>query len=92
MTGSEGGAFDPRASYRVGVQVVLRRESFGALAYDLRTRVLRVLRDPDLVTVLEHLEGATSAAEAVEAVPAAKRRLMLAALARLEREGIIRVV
>ena len=48
VTEPGGSAFDPRAGYRVREQVVLRRESFGALAYDLRTKALRVLRDPDL--------------------------------------------
>ncbi len=76
----------------MGDQVVLRREAFGALAYDLRTRALRVLRDPDLVTVLERLDGTSSATEAVEAVDTRKRRQLLAALAKLEREGLIRVV
>ena len=92
MTGTGGSAFDSQASYRVGEQVVLRRESFGALAYDLHSKALRVLRDPDLVSVLEQLDGATSASEAVTAAPVEKRKTMLAALARLEREGMIRVV
>ncbi len=84
--------FDPRASYTVGNQVVLRRETFGALAYDLGTRQLRVLRDADLVSVLERFDGATPASDAVDAVAPAKSRSLLAALARLEREGMIRVV
>ena len=86
-----GAAFDPRAHYRMGDQVVLRREAFGALAYDLRTRQLRVLHDPDLVTVLEQLDGCTSPAEAVEATGSERGRTLLAALAKLEREGMIRV-
>ena len=85
-------AFDPRASYRVGDQVVLRREAFGALAYDLSTRKLRVLRDPDLVSVLERLDGTSSAADAVASVDAGRSRVLLAALAKLEREGLIGVV
>ncbi len=92
MASTGAAAFDPRASYRVGDQVVLRREAFGALAYDLSTRALRVLRDPDLVTVLERLDGTSSADEAVSVVDAQKRRRLLAALAKLEREGLIRVV
>ena len=92
MTATGAAAFDPRANYRVGDQVVLRREAFGALAYDLGTRALRVLRDPDLVTVLERLDGTSSADEAVAVVDAQKRRQLLAALAKLEREGLIRVV
>ncbi len=91
MTEPGAVAFDPHASYIVGEQVVLRREAFGALAYDLRSRALRVLRDPDLVTVLERLDGVTSADAVVASVAAAKRRTMLAALARLEREGMIHV-
>jgi hypothetical protein len=51
-----------------------------------------VLRDPDLVTVLERLDGVKSATEAVDAVAAHKSRRLLAALAKLEREGIVRVV
>ena len=92
MTATGASAFDAGASYRVGDQVVLRREAFGALAYDLSTRALRVLRDPDLVTVLERLDGTSSADEAVSVVHAQKRRQLLAALAKLEREGLIRVV
>ena len=91
MTSTGAAAFDPRARYRMGDQVVLRRETFGALAYDLRTRGLRVLRDPDLVTVLERLDGASSAADAVDAVDAERSGVLLAALAKLEREGMIRV-
>ena len=91
MTATGAAAFDPRANYRVGDQVVVRREAFGALAYDLRTRQLRVLRDPDLVTVLERLDGQTSAAQAVEAVDAERSRVLLASLAKLERDGMIRV-
>lgn len=92
MTATGAAAFDPRAFYRLGDQVVLRREAFGALAYDLRTRQLRVLRDPDLVTVLERLDGQISPAEAVEATGTERARTLLAALAKLEREGMIRVV
>lgn len=92
MTATGAAVFDPRASYRVGDQVVLRREAFGALAYDLHSRALRVLRDPDLVTVLEYLDGAASANEALAAVDAPKHRRLLAALAKLEREGLIHVV
>ena len=91
MTATAAAAFDPTASYRVGDQVVLRREAFGALAYDLHTRGLRVLRDPDLVTVLERLDEASSAEEALLVVATDKRRQLLAALAKLEREGVIRV-
>ena len=92
MTATGAADFDPRACYTVGDQVVLRREAFGALAYDLRTRDLRVLRDPDLVRVLERLEGSPSVDAAIEGTAPAKRRLLLAALARLQREGLIRVV
>jgi putative mycofactocin binding protein MftB len=92
VTPTGAAAFDPRANYRVGDQVVLRREAFGALAYDLSTKQLRVLRDPDLVTVLERLDGSTSAVEAVATVDEDRRRTLLAALAKLEREGLIGVV
>ncbi len=89
MTAASAAAFDPHASYRVGDHVVLRREAFGALAYDLRTRRLRVLRDPDLVTVLEQLDGSLSAADAVEPFETHQRRRLLAGLAKLLREGMI---
>ena len=91
MTATGAAAFDPRASYRLGDQVVLRREDFGALAYDLRTRGLRVLRDADLVTVLERLDDSSSAEEAIDSVDTGDRRQLLAALAKLEREGVIHV-
>ena len=92
VTSTGAAAFDLRANYRVGDQVVLRREVFGALAFDLSTRKLRVLRDPDLVSVLERLDGSSSAAEVVASVDADRRRVLLAALAKLAREGMIRVV
>jgi putative mycofactocin binding protein MftB len=92
MTATGTADFDPHASYTVGHQVVLRREAFGALAYDLHTRQLRVLRDPDLVTVLERLDGHISLAAAVEAIDTGRDRTLMAALAKLEREGLIRVV
>ena len=92
MTPTGAAAFDPGAIYRVGDQVVLRREVFGALAYDLGTRQLRVLRDPDLVSVLERLDGTSSAAEAVASVGAERPGVLFAALAKLEREGMIRVI
>jgi len=70
---------------------VLRREHFGALAYDLSTKRLLVLSDPDLVTVLESLDESPSADAAVVSVAPAKQASLLAALARLERDGLIRV-
>jgi putative mycofactocin binding protein MftB len=75
----------------VGAQVVLRRERFGALAYDLSTKRLLVLSDPDLITVLENLDESANADTAVAAVAPAKQAALLAALARLQRDGLIRV-
>ncbi len=91
MTAIGTAPFEPHASYRLGDQMVLRREAFGALAYDLRTRALRVLRDPDLVMVLERLDDSASAAQALEPIDPGKHRQLLAALAKLEREGVIGV-
>lgn len=75
----------------MGAQVVLRRERFGALAYDLSTKRLLVLSDPDLITVLESLDESANADAAVAAVAPAKQAALLAALARLQRDGLIRV-
>ena len=92
MTASSVVAFDCHAFYRVEAQFVVRREPFGALAYDLRSKRLLVLRDQDLVTVLERLDDRLNAEDTVAAVAPARNRTLLKALAHLEREGLIRVV
>jgi putative mycofactocin binding protein MftB len=92
VTFGSAGTFNPHATYRMGAGVVLRSESFGALAYDLNTKRLLVLNDRDLVTVLERLHGFVSVTDAVDAVAPGKRQPLLSALARLERDGVIHVV
>ena len=48
--------------------VSLRPERFGALAYSFTTRKLSFLKHPDLVSVVESLEGARTVREAMDHV------------------------
>ncbi|MBL7628351.1 mycofactocin biosynthesis chaperone MftB [Frankia sp. CN6] len=84
-----GVAFDPALPYRLHPKVALRPERFGALAYSYDTRRLSLLRDLDLVAVVGALADAPSAADALAAVPAAKRPAVERALARLVETGFV---
>jgi putative mycofactocin binding protein MftB len=83
--------FDPDAALRLGAHVVLRHERFGAIVYDLRTRCLMVVRDLDLVAVLDRLGVDATAGDAVAAVAPARSRALYAALARLAQQGLLSV-
>ena len=91
MSGPGTGSFDDEARYHLGDHVVLRHEPFGALAYDLTDQRLLVLRDPALVTVLEHLAEFPSAAAAVAALAPGREIPISRALAQLEQGGLISV-
>jgi putative mycofactocin binding protein MftB len=84
-------SFDPAAAWRLSPSVALRREPFGALAYDFGTRRLSFLKAPGLVKVVELLDATSSAAAAVElvGVPEVERERHLASLAALARSGMI---
>ena len=48
-------------AWALAPQVSVRPEAFGALLYHFGTRRLSFLKDPRLLTVLRHLDTATSA-------------------------------
>jgi len=77
--------FDPSQPYRLHPRVAIRPEPFGALAYHYGNRRLNFLRDPDLVTLVEHLAEHPSVDAALVASGIAERRwpAFRAALARL---------
>lgn len=67
-------AADPDAVYRLSSDVSLRPERFGALAYSFDTRKLSFLKHPDLVAVVEALDGTRTLAEAFDHVGVAPSR------------------
>lgn len=77
--------------YRLGRNVSLRPERFGALAYSFDTRRLSFLKHPDLVRVVESLDGSRSVREAFELVGVEEHRwtAFRRALATLETSEMI---
>jgi putative mycofactocin binding protein MftB len=65
---------DPDAVYRLAPSVSLRPERFGALAYSFDTRKLSFLKHPDLVAVVESLDGTRTVRAALELVGVAPPR------------------
>lgn len=59
-----GATFDLGRVYNFHPGVSLRRESFGALAYDYNTRRLLFIRSSLLVDLLEHMSGGVAPSEA----------------------------
>ncbi len=55
-------------------QVALRPEPFGALAYHYDNRKLIFLRHPDLLTVVQSLDGRRTVAEALDVAGVASSR------------------
>jgi len=55
-------------------QVALRPEPFGALAYHYGNRKLIFLKHPDVVRVVQHLDGAHTLAETLTACDVAETR------------------
>ncbi len=72
--------------------VALRPERFGALAYHFGNRRLSFLKHPDLVAVVESLDGERTVAEAfdVVGVEEARRSSFLSALETLRSSEMVR--
>ena len=72
--------------------VSLRPERFGALAYSFDTRKLSFLKHPDLVRVVESLDGTRTVAEALAGadVGPSRRASFLAALETLRSSQMLR--
>jgi mycofactocin biosynthesis protein MftB len=83
---------DLDAVYELAGDVSLRPERFGALAYSFDTRKLSFLKHPDLVAVVESLDGTRSVRDALEHVGVDPRRWpsFAAALTTLQSSHMIR--
>jgi len=79
--------------YRLHPSVSLRPERFGALAYSFDTRKLSFLKHPDLVRVVELLDGDRTVGQVLEAagVEPGRRPSFLTALTTLRRSEMIDV-
>lgn len=79
-------------SYRLGHNVSLRPERFGALAYSFDTRKLSFLKHLDLVRVVESLDDHDTLRDALVAAGVDERRWpsFCTALATLETSEMIR--
>lgn len=78
-------------TYRLAPSVSLRPERFGALAYSFDTRKLSFLKHPDLVAVVELLDGTRTVREALELVGVDTRRRpsFLSAISTLVASGML---
>jgi putative mycofactocin binding protein MftB len=83
--------FDAQRAWALKPTVSLRRESFGALAYDFSTRRLSFLKREVLVDVVEALADQPSAAHACAAVGVTERQrpAILRALGVLADRGML---
>lgn len=94
-TESDSGHDDPGVAlddrYRLHPSVSLRPERFGALAYSFDTRKLSFLKHPDLVRVVELLDGRRTVGEAFDeaGVDPRRRPSFLVALGTLRRSEMI---
>jgi mycofactocin biosynthesis protein MftB len=81
----------PDAAYRLDPQVALRSEPFGALCYHYANRRLTFLTSPDMVAVVEALDGQPSVGDALRVAGVAERRWpsFLDALGSLEASEVI---
>ncbi len=70
-------------------KVSVRPEPFGALLYHFGTRRLSFLKDRRLLDVVQRLDGSTSVDDALADVPLAERPAFRAALATLEKTGML---
>jgi putative mycofactocin binding protein MftB len=79
------------AVYRLAPSVSLRPERFGALAYSFDTRKLSFLKHPDLVAVVESLDGTRTLGAAFDhvGVAPARRPSFLRAVQTLEQSQMI---
>jgi len=80
-----------RTALRLDPGVALRPEPFGALAYHYGTRRLVFLKHPDVVRVVEGLDGSTPTSEVLEScgIPADRQPAIERALDALVRSGIV---
>jgi putative mycofactocin binding protein MftB len=60
-------SIDLDAPYRLDERVAIRPEPFGALAYHFGNRRLTFLRSPDIVAVVQGLDGSSTVADALRA-------------------------
>ncbi len=70
-------------------KVSVRPEPFGALLYHFGTRRLSFLKDRRLLDVVQRLDGSTSVDDALADVPLAEQPAFRAALATLEKTGML---
>jgi putative mycofactocin binding protein MftB len=83
-------AFDRSLPWRLGDQVSLRDEAFGALAYHHGNRRLVFLKSRELVALVRDLDAYRSADEAIAAmIPAGSHDQYVKALSALARSEII---
>jgi len=81
--------FDPARGYRVPDYVSVRRESFGALVYDHKTRRLLFLKSAALSDVVLGLADYSSARACVDDLTPGDHDTVLAALERLVAGGLL---
>jgi len=79
-------------AWRLDDHVALRRERFGALAYDFDTRRLSFLKSPELAELVRSLDQHASALDACRAIGIPEHTLptYAQALERLAATGMIR--
>ena len=70
-------------------QVSVRPEPFGALLYHFGTRRLSFLKDRRLLEVVQRLDGTVSLDEALADIPPGEQPSFRAALATLEKTGML---
>ena len=90
-TFTSAGTIVDRTALRLDPGVALRPEPFGALAYHYGTRRLVFLKHPDVVRVVEGLDGTTPTSEVLESCgrPTDRRPAIERALHALVRSGIV---
>jgi putative mycofactocin binding protein MftB len=84
-------AFFAERAYRLGDGVLIRREAFGALAYDFKTRRLTMIGSLAVAHVVETLGSYPSAKAAALAAagPGEAYRRLIAALEQLYRREVL---
>ncbi|HEU4702844.1 MAG TPA: mycofactocin biosynthesis chaperone MftB [Conexibacter sp.] len=84
-------ACDLDRAYRLGPQVAVRPEPFGALVYDFDSRRLSFLKSRTLLDVVRRLDASDSARDACRAAGVAERELPAYAAA-LDRLAATRLI
>ncbi|GAA1421282.1 mycofactocin biosynthesis chaperone MftB [Streptomyces thermospinosisporus] len=82
-------AFDTARPYRLSPSVALRPEPFGALAYHFGNRRLSFLKAPELLGLVQRLDGRTSVRDVLAGVPERRREAFRRALASLAAADMI---